>query len=87
MYGMKVSLSSLILNQKFQKIDIRNKRGTELYLGVDALGLNVYDKNDRLTPKVCLICQLSYLSITGRLSLVGDQKYLIQRQEVCDQAH
>ncbi|CAJ0946337.1 unnamed protein product, partial [Mesorhabditis belari] len=32
--------------------DIRNKRGTELYLGVDALGLNVYDKNDRLTPKV-----------------------------------
>ncbi|CAF4306847.1 unnamed protein product [Rotaria socialis] len=32
--------------------DIRNKKGTELYLGVDALGLNIYDKQDRLTPKI-----------------------------------
>lgn len=32
--------------------DIRNKKGTELYLGVDALGLNIYEKNDRLSPKV-----------------------------------
>lgn len=32
--------------------DIRNKKGTELYLGVDALGLNIYERNDRLTPKV-----------------------------------
>jgi len=27
--------------------DIRNKKGTELYLGVDALGLNIYDKQDK----------------------------------------
>ncbi|XP_022905556.1 moesin/ezrin/radixin homolog 1 isoform X2 [Onthophagus taurus] len=32
--------------------DIRNKKGTELFLGVDALGLNIYEKEDRLTPKI-----------------------------------
>ncbi|KAJ8938667.1 hypothetical protein NQ318_020365 [Aromia moschata] len=32
--------------------EIRNKKGTELYLGVDALGLNIYEKDDQLTPKI-----------------------------------
>lgn len=32
--------------------DIRNKKGSELYLGVDALGLNIYEKSDKLNPKV-----------------------------------
>lgn len=32
--------------------DIKNKKGTELSLGVDALGLNVYEKDDKLTPKI-----------------------------------
>lgn len=32
--------------------EIRNKKGTELWLGVDALGLNIYEKDDRLTPKI-----------------------------------
>merc|ERR1712168_1043598 len=32
--------------------DIKNKKGTELWLGVDALGLNIYEKKDRLTPKI-----------------------------------
>lgn len=32
--------------------DIKNKKGTDLWLGVDALGLNIYEKNDRLTPKI-----------------------------------
>ncbi|UJR22523.1 hypothetical protein I4U23_025572 [Adineta vaga] len=32
--------------------DIKNKKGTELYLGVDALGLNIYEKQDKLTPKI-----------------------------------
>ena len=27
--------------------DIRNKKGTELWLGVDALGLNVYERDDK----------------------------------------
>ena len=31
---------------------IKNKRNTELWLGVDALGLNVYEKDDQLTPKI-----------------------------------
>ncbi|XP_060938378.1 ezrin a [Limanda limanda] len=32
--------------------DIKNKKTTELWLGVDALGLNIYEKADRLTPKI-----------------------------------
>lgn len=32
--------------------DILNKKGTELFLGVDALGLNIYEKDDKLTPKI-----------------------------------
>lgn len=28
--------------------EIRNKKGTELWLGVDALGLNIYEKDDKL---------------------------------------
>merc|ERR1711887_308792 len=32
--------------------EIKNKKGTELWLGVDALGLNIYEKKDRLTPKI-----------------------------------
>ncbi|KAL3120816.1 hypothetical protein niasHT_008108 [Heterodera trifolii] len=31
---------------------IRNKKGSELFLGVDALGLTIYEKNDKLNPKV-----------------------------------
>ncbi|KAG1964782.1 ezrin b [Pimephales promelas] len=32
--------------------DIKNKKGSELWLGVDALGLNIYEKDDKLTPKI-----------------------------------
>jgi len=32
--------------------EIKNKKGSELWLGVDALGLNVYEKEDKLTPKI-----------------------------------
>ncbi|XP_034432782.1 ezrin a isoform X1 [Hippoglossus hippoglossus] len=32
--------------------DIKNKKNTDLWLGVDALGLNIYEKEDRLTPKI-----------------------------------
>ncbi|ESN99924.1 hypothetical protein HELRODRAFT_157392 [Helobdella robusta] len=32
--------------------DIKNKKGTNLWLGVDALGLNIYEKEDKLTPKI-----------------------------------
>ncbi|NWU58794.1 MOES protein, partial [Dromas ardeola] len=32
--------------------NIKNKKGSELWLGVDALGLNIYEQNDRLTPKI-----------------------------------
>ncbi|CAD5119679.1 DgyrCDS8274 [Dimorphilus gyrociliatus] len=31
---------------------IKNKKGSDLFLGVDALGLNVYDTEDKLTPKI-----------------------------------
>jgi len=32
--------------------DIRNKKGTDLWLGVDALGLNIYEKDDKMTPRI-----------------------------------
>lgn len=32
--------------------NIQNKKHTQLLLGVDALGLNIYEKSDRLTPKI-----------------------------------
>ncbi|PAA49814.1 hypothetical protein BOX15_Mlig010337g3, partial [Macrostomum lignano] len=32
--------------------EIKNKKGTDLFLGVDALGLNIYAKDDKLTPKI-----------------------------------
>eukprot|EP00058_Branchiostoma_floridae_P006402 XP_002591890.1 hypothetical protein BRAFLDRAFT_89407 [Branchiostoma floridae] len=31
---------------------IKNKKDTDLWLGVDALGVNVYEYNNRLTPKI-----------------------------------
>ena len=31
---------------------IVNKKGTEMNLGVDALGINIYDKDDRFSPKI-----------------------------------
>ncbi|CAL8306663.1 unnamed protein product [Arctogadus glacialis] len=32
--------------------NIKNKKGSELWLGVDALGLNIYDQTDKMTPKI-----------------------------------
>uniref|UniRef100_A0A4W5MXB2 FERM domain-containing protein n=1 Tax=Hucho hucho TaxID=62062 RepID=A0A4W5MXB2_9TELE len=32
--------------------EIKNKKGTELWLGVDSLGLNIYEHEDKLTPKI-----------------------------------
>ncbi|KAI3367430.1 hypothetical protein L3Q82_026285 [Scortum barcoo] len=32
--------------------EIKNKKGTDLWLGVDALGLNIYEKQDKLSPKI-----------------------------------
>ncbi|XP_057715572.1 ezrin a isoform X1 [Corythoichthys intestinalis] len=32
--------------------EIKNKKGTDLWLGVDALGLNIYAKEDKMTPKI-----------------------------------
>ncbi|KAM4042502.1 ezrin-like [Anomaloglossus baeobatrachus] len=32
--------------------EIKNKKGTDLFLGVDSLGLNIYEHDDKLTPKI-----------------------------------
>ncbi|CAN9502600.1 unnamed protein product [Ophioblennius macclurei] len=32
--------------------EIKNKKGSDLWLGVDSLGLNIYEKEDKLTPKI-----------------------------------
>ena len=31
---------------------LQNNKGSELFLGVCALGLNIYDKGNKLTPKI-----------------------------------
>jgi radixin len=31
---------------------IKNRKGTDLYLGVDALGINVYERENKLTPRI-----------------------------------
>lgn len=31
---------------------LKNKKGTDLLLGVDALGLHIYDPDNKLTPKI-----------------------------------
>lgn len=36
----------------FNILFFKNKKGTSLLLGVDALGLHIYDPDNRLTPKI-----------------------------------
>lgn len=52
---------------------IKNKKGSELWLGVDALGLNIYERSDKyaiyiiyffkLLLKLYVICWLRYVNI------------------------
>lgn len=51
--------------------DIKNKKGTELWLGVDALGLNIYEKEDKYAFHSCDFIQsakqLTTLSSTASI--------------------
>jgi len=49
--------------------DIKNKKGTELILGVDALGLNIYEKSDKY-GYVTLHCVLFFVFATLRVALL-----------------
>ncbi len=31
---------------------MQNKKGTQLWMGVDAFGLNIYEQDDQLSPKI-----------------------------------
>ena len=42
--------------------EIKNKKGTDLWLGVDALGINIYEKDDRYLNKF-LLYQLIDLNV------------------------
>lgn len=52
--------------------EIKNKKGTDLWLGVDALGLNIYEKEDKLTPKVAFPW-----SEIGKISF-NDKRFIIK---------
>lgn len=41
----------MLLNFSLTPFQIQNKKDTELWLGVTALGLNIYEKENKLTPK------------------------------------
>lgn len=43
--------------------EIKNKKGTELWLGVDALGLNIYEHDDKWVNSDLDIDQLASLSL------------------------
>jgi merlin len=53
--------------------DIKNKRQTDLWLGVDALGLNIYEKDDKWTLKISFPW--------------SEIRIFPQRQKVCYQTH
>ena len=38
--------------KRYNHVHKQNKKGTDLRLGVDAQGLNVYEWDDRLSPKI-----------------------------------
>ena len=51
---------------------IVNKKGTEMNLGVDSLGINIYDKDDRFSPKISFpwseIKKISYTKTAVKVS-------------------
>lgn len=71
--------------------EIKNKRGTELHLGVDALGLNIYEKEDkwdflanthleycsRFTLHVNPVLIAEYVCSLSRQGRLADVLYLI----------
>merc|ERR1719422_91389 len=47
--------------------EIRTKRGTELYLGVDALGLHIYEKENKRTPRIGFLWgEIRKVSFSGK---------------------
>ncbi|XP_057306153.1 radixin-like isoform X2 [Hydractinia symbiolongicarpus] len=51
--------------------DIKNKRGTDLYLGVDALGLNIFKRENKLSPKIVISwTEIQHISF-------NDKKFII----------
>lgn len=48
---MKFKIQDICLNLIFN-LYFQNKRNTDLWLGVDASGLNVYERDNKLTPKI-----------------------------------
>lgn len=44
---------------------IKNKKGSELWLGVDALGLNIYEQNDKYLLRLTFRNRLGLKSVTN----------------------
>ena len=78
--------------------EISNKKGTLLWLGVDALGINIYEKDDKsvashhatTTSHRIPSCDNDFTCVQADaedwLSVVRDPQHLVQRQEVHHQA-
>jgi len=49
--------------------DIKNKKGSELWLGVDALGLNIYEKEDKYVPPQLVVMSLHSVAVLLQFSL------------------
>lgn len=54
--------------------EIKNKKGTDLWLGVDALGLNIYEKQDRQVKEAVA----SFTGYAGQHILSNVSSYVIR---------
>lgn len=77
----KCSLTDQLMKSIVYSADaVQNKKGTDLLLGVDALGLHIYEPDNRLTPKCSFpwneIRNISYSDKeVGKSSVVLDDKH------------
>ncbi|NWW34631.1 RADI protein, partial [Panurus biarmicus] len=60
--------------------EIKNKKGTELWLGVDALGLNIYEHDDKLTLSFLYKCLLVVSDVHRPFTVFGGTHDMINKR-------
>uniref|UniRef100_A0A8C1MGG4 Moesin a n=1 Tax=Cyprinus carpio TaxID=7962 RepID=A0A8C1MGG4_CYPCA len=59
---------------------IKNKKGSELWLGVDALGLNIYEQNDKYL--LCLTFRKKFMGLKSVTNIFDDFVFYAQRLRI-----
>ena len=65
---------------------MQNRKGTELWLGIDAHGLNIYEKDNKLNPKISFPWnETKNISFHDKRVSVGDDYFLtLDREQLLD---